>query len=125
MFVFIAGASSTGARVARIERGQEIVRDPVGELADDVGGGRSDEQQVHRRRERDVLDVGVHAGRELARDDRLAGDGLERQRPDEAAGGSRHHRLHAMSALLQQAGDLDRLVGADAARDAETDEGHG
>ena len=37
---------------------------------------------------------------------------------------ARHHRLHAMSALLQQPGDLDGLVGADAAGDAEADEGH-
>ena len=44
---------------------------PLRELADDVGGGRRDEQQVDARRERDVLDVGVHARRELIGDDRL------------------------------------------------------
>ena len=38
---------------------------------------------------------------------------------------ARHHRLDAVAALLQQARDLDGLVGADAAGDAEADEGHG
>ena len=66
-----------------VERRQEIVGDAVGELADDVGGGRRDEQQVDRRRERDVLDVGVRARLELIGDDAPARDRLERDRADE------------------------------------------
>src|SRR6185503_5674098 len=103
----------------------EVVRDTVRELADDVGGGRSNEQQIHAGRERDVLDVGVHPRCELGGDDRLARDGFEGYGTDEARGRARHDRLDAVTALLQQSGYLDRLVGADAASDAEADEGHG
>ena len=52
----------------QVERGQEVVGDAVGELADDVGGGRRDEQQTDVGRQRDVLDVGVGAARELVGD---------------------------------------------------------
>ena len=43
----------------QVERGQEVVRDPVGELAYEVGGRRRDQQQPDVGRQRDVLDVGV------------------------------------------------------------------
>ena len=42
------------------------------------------EQQIDLGRERDVLDVGVHAGRALIGDHAAARDRLERDRPDEA-----------------------------------------
>ena len=73
------------------------------------------EQQVDGRGQRDVLDVGVGAGRPLARDDRVPRDGLERHRPDEAPGIARHHGDDVVPALLQAARHLDGLVGADAA----------
>ncbi len=101
----------------RVERGQEIVGEPVGQFADDVRGGRGDEQQVDRGREGDVLDVGVGSRLELAGDDATARDRLERQGADEIGGGGRHDRHDVVSALLQPARDLDRLVGADAACD--------
>ena len=43
---------------------------------------------------------------------------------DEARRGMRHHGDHVVAALLQAAHDFDRLVGADAAGDAERDQ-HG
>ncbi len=42
-------------------------------------------EQIHARRERDVLDIGVETRRELVRDDGLARDGFEGQRADELA----------------------------------------
>ena len=113
--VFIAGATSTGARGRQVERRQEVVGDAVGELAEDVRGGRRDEQQVDGRGQRDVLDVGVGAGGPLARDHRVARDRLEGQRPDEPPGVARHDGDDVVPALLQAARDLDGLVGADAA----------
>ena len=108
----------------RVQRRQEIVGDPVGELADEVGGGRGDEQQIDRRRERDVLDVGVHPRLELIGDDAAARDRLERDRADKARRRVRHHGDDLVAALLQPARDLDGLVGADAAGDAERDQSH-
>ena len=62
---------------------QEVVGNPVGELADDVGRARRDEQQRDAVGDRDVLDVRVHARPPLRRDhrpprDRLEGHGTRR-----------------------------------------------
>ena len=66
-----------------VERGQEIVGDAVGELADDVRRGRRDQQQVDVGRQRDVLDVGVRAARELVGDHPAPRDRLEGHLADE------------------------------------------
>ncbi len=124
MLVFMAGAMSTGARVARYSADRKSSAMPCANLPRMLAVAGATSSRSMLRRERDVLDVGVQPGRELAGDDRLARDRLERQRPDEPPRRPRHHRLHAMSALLQQARDFDGLVGADAAGDAEPDEGH-
>ena len=107
-----------------VERAQEVVGNAVGELADDVRRGRRDEQQPDARGQRDVLDVRVGAARELIGDHAAPGDRLERHFPDESAGGARQDRRDVVAALLQLTRDLDRLVGADAAGDAEGDVGH-
>ena len=107
-----------------IERRQEIVGDAVGELADDVGGGRRDQQQINRGRDRDVLDVGVHAVLELIGNHFSPGNRFERHRPDEPGRRVRHHRHDLVSALLQAARDLHGLVGANATRHAERDQSH-
>ena len=60
--------------------------------------------------------------RELIGDHRPPRDRLERHRPDEPRRRARHDRRDVVAALLQPARDLDRLVGADAAGDAEGDE---
>jgi hypothetical protein len=113
-----------GAR-RQVERGQEIVGDAVGELADDVGGARRDEQQRDAVGNRYVLDVGVHPGPPLRRDHRPPCDGLEGHRADETGGRPGHHGDDVVAALLQAAAHLHRLVGADAAGDAERDQRHG
>ncbi len=108
----------------RVERGQKIVGDSVGELADDVGRGGRDEQQIDRRGQRDVLDVGVGARLELVGDDAPARDGFEGDRPDETRRRRRHDGDDLVAARLQPARDFDRLVGADAAGHAERDQRH-
>jgi hypothetical protein len=52
-------------------------------------------------------------------------DRLKREGPDEPPGRPGHHRPDVVPALLKEAGDLDGLIGADAAAHAEADEGHG
>ncbi len=111
-----------GSAGGRVERGQKIVGDSVGELADDVRRGRRDEQQIDRRGQRDVLDVGVGARLELVGDDAPARDGFERDRPHEARRRRRHDGDDIVTAGLQTARDFDRLVGADAAGNAERDQ---
>ena len=74
-------------------------------------------------RQRDVLDVGVRAARELIGDDRPPRDRLEGHLADELPRRPRHDRGDVVAALLQPARDFDGLVGADAAGDAERDQG--
>ena len=62
------------------------------------------------------------AGLELIGDDAAARDRFERDRADEPRRGVRHHGHDLVAALLQPARDLDGLVGADAAGDAERDQ---
>ena len=106
------------------QRGQEVAGQPVCQPGNGVGRGRGDEQQRGLGRERDVLDVGVGAGRPLAGDHSPLGNRLEREGPDEARRGTRHHDGDLVPGLLQLAHHFDRLVGADAAADADRHEGH-
>ena len=115
MLVFIAGAISTGAVVARYSDERKSSAMPLANLPIDVGGRRRHQQQIDGRGERDVLDVGVGARLPLIGDHLAARDRLERERPDEAAGRARHDGDDVVALLLQAARDLDRLVGADAA----------
>ena len=105
-----------------IQRRQEIVGDPVRELADDIRRGGRDEQQIDCRRERDVLDVGIHAPRKLVGDDVAARDRLEGDRADELRRGVRHDRDDFVATFLQPARHFDGLVGANAAGHAESDQ---
>ena len=61
-------------------------------------------------------------GPPLRRDHRTPRDRLEGHRPDEPRRRARHHGDDVVPALLQPAAHLDRLVGADAAGDAEGDQ---
>ena len=108
-------------RVRRIERAQEIVGHAPGELRQDVGGRRRDEQQVRVPHKRDVLDIPSGGEVELPGKHRLAGQGLECQRSDEFPGMLGHDRRHLRSRAPQAAHDLRGLVGRDPARDAEDD----
>ena len=85
MLVFIAGASSTGARVARYSELRKSSARPLANLPMTYGGGRRHEQERDVGRERDVLDRGVGAARELIGDDGAPRDRLERHLADEPA----------------------------------------
>jgi hypothetical protein len=106
----------------QVERGQEIVRETRGEPGHDVGGCGGDEQQVNRRGQRDVRDVGVGARLELVGDHAAPRDCLERQRPYEAGCRLGHDGHDLVPGLLQSPRDLDRLVRANPARYAESHE---
>jgi hypothetical protein len=107
----MAGATSTGQRAARA----------VGELGEHVGGGGRDDDDVALAAERHVGDVGLHAGRPQVVEHGPMGDGLERQRLHEALGVRSEGHVHERAGLVQRAGQADRLVRGDAARDAERD----
>ena len=73
-------------------------------------------QQIDRRRERDVLDVGVRTGLELIRDHAASRDRFERNRADESRGRRRHDGHDIVAALLQATRDLYGLIRANSAR---------
>jgi hypothetical protein len=113
-----------GGLRGQVQRRKEVVGNAVGELADHVRRARCHEQQRNFIRNGDVLDVRIRTRIPLRCDHWPARDGLEGDRPDEAGRCPRHHRHDIVPPLLQSTTHLDRLVGADAAGDAEGDEGH-
>ena len=104
-----------------IQRRQEIVRDSVGELANDVRCGRRDDEQPDAGGERDVLDIGIRAARELIRDHRPSRNRFERQLAHEPPRRAGHDRSDLVAAFLQPPRDFDCLVGANSAGYAESD----
>ena len=124
MFVFIAGASSTGAFVARYSELRKSSAMPLANLPMTLAVHGATSSSAMPIGDRDVLDVGVHPRLPLRRDDRTPRDRLERHRPDEPRRRARHDRDDVVAALLQPAAHFDRLVGADAAGHAESDQGH-
>jgi hypothetical protein len=112
-----------------VQRGQKIVGDAVGELADDICGRGGDDEEIDGGRHRDVLNTrtrpfDVGPGLELVRQHLVPGDRLECQLADEPPSGARHDDHHVVSLLLQTAHDFDGLVGADPAADADSNHGH-
>ena len=102
-------------RAAVGQRGldEDVVGEPVGELRERVRRARSDDEQVGPGQVR----IRVVAGRP-------AGERGEGLRADEALRAGRDERDHLVPALDEQAGQLTRLVGGDAAADTEQDAAH-
>ncbi len=128
MFTFMAGATSTGALVARYSVVRKSSREAVSEVREDVGGGRRDEKQVDALRHGDVLDGALDVrgrvgalGAEHFGDYFFAGERGEGERRNEFLRGAGHHDLHVELFLLQAADELRGLVGSDSARDSESD----
>src|SRR5256885_66001 len=112
---FMAGATSTGTAVARYSVESASSAMPCANfprmLA--VAGATSS---------RSGPDAVVVGGMALGAH-RMAREGLERHRGDELRRMPRHNDVHVHVALLQLAQHLARLVGVDAAGDAENDPG--
>ena len=105
-----------------VEGGKKIVGDTIGKLADHVRRRGCDHQQRDVGRELDVLDIRVRATLELVGDDPPVRDGLEGQRPDELRRGFSQNGDHLVTVFLKPTRDFHRLVGADPARHAESNQ---
>ena len=95
-------------------RGQ-VVGQAVGGLGHQVGGGGNHHQQVCRARQLDMAHLGLGGQREQLVIDLVLGQGRQRQRGDEVGAAGREHRAHGDPGLAQQADQLQRLIGGDAA----------
>src|SRR6185369_15912346 len=74
--------------------GKQVIGDAGGDLADEVGGGRGDQEQIGPVRQGDVPDLLLGNQVEKLQVDRLPGEGLEGERRHEFGGGARHHDVH-------------------------------
>ena len=105
---------------AERERRHEVVGAAMREAREHVGRGRDDGDEV-----RPLGEAHVHLARERrvphVRRDGLAADPRERDRPDEARRGRRHHGQHLGPRLHEETRQLDGLVRRDAPRHAERD----
>ncbi len=106
---------------------EEVARNSLREMRDDVGSGGSNQERIDGLRDGDVfdrrIDIGfvLFAGGEHAGDDFFSGKGGEGEGPDEFLGGAGHDDLHADTAILQQANDLGCFIGCDSTGNAEGD----
>jgi hypothetical protein len=103
------------------DRGQEIVAHARRQPRDHVGGGRRDDQQVGLIGELDVPDLRFAIEIEELGVHRVAGQRLEGQLADELGRGAGHDHPHLGARLDEEPAELRRLVGRDAAGDAEDD----
>ncbi len=103
------------------QRGQQIVGVTVGDLGEKVGRRRRDDDRVGAARQVDVAHPVVRAGLPQIGEHRPAGERLQRQRRDEAAGGGRHADVHRDVRLDEEPRELGGLVRGDAAGQAEHD----
>ena len=118
----MAGADHQRAGEGERGGGQEVVAEPEGQPGQDVGGGRRHAQHLRPGRGGDVRLL-ARAGRRqvLLLVDAVAGEHLQRQRRHERDGAAGQSAAHLVTARAQAAHQLGRLVGRDAAADAEQD----
>ena len=86
-----------------------------------VAVGRRDDDGVGRAAQLDVGDAMFGRHGRVRRDDEALGERLEGHRSDELLGAPRERHVHVRTGLRERAGQLRRLVGGDAAGDAEDD----
>jgi|GEM_PF-7010676 len=103
------------------KRGQQIIRETMCEPREEIGRRRRDDDLVGPASELDVAHRRLGCLVPQIRPHRLAGDGLEGQRRDEALGAGRHDDLHVTAALDQASDQIGALVRGDSARNAEED----
>ncbi|MER3411220.1 MAG: hypothetical protein C4305_02035 [Thermoleophilia bacterium] len=92
---------------------EDVAGEAVGKLGQSIGGERGDDEEIS------PLEVGV---RTLLRT--AAGQGQKRLPSHEAIGPARDEGDDLVASAHEQADELARLVGGDAAGDAEEDLGH-
>ena len=99
--------------------GEQVSGEPVGRLGQQVGGGRGHHDEVGRLADphvRDLVHVVPHIGRH-----RVAGQGGPGGLAHETQGVAGRHDPHLVARLGEQAQQLTRLVGGDAAADTQDD----
>ena len=121
----IAGATTTGAPLARHRGRDRVTRQPGGHRGQPVGGRRRDDDRVGRVGDDDVPDALVGQQVQHVGLDRVARQCGERQRADEAGRRRGEHDRDVGALGTQQADQLDGLVGGDRPRDADPDESPG
>ena len=117
--VCIAGATTSGAAVARTVVPSRSSARPAASFASVFAVAGRDDDQVGGLPERDVAHLGdalVEVGV-----DRVAADRLERRPADEAQRGRGRHDVHVVAREHERAHDADGLVGRDAAGDPDDD----
>ena len=116
-----------GGGSRQIHRGEEIVRDAVGEFCNDVGGRGRDDERVGGLGSVDVLDgrSRISRIRSFRRpetgNDFVSGESGKGEWLDEVLGRLGHHDVDVERLLLQVAHQFRRFVRRDAARNADRD----
>ena len=118
----IAGATTTGALLARTVGRDDVAREPVRHRAEPVGGRGRDDDRVGGVGDDDVADPAVRQEVEQVRLDRMPRQRRERQRADEPRRARRQEDDDVGALGGQESQQLDRLVGGDRAGDAQGDE---
>jgi hypothetical protein len=113
------GRNGQGRARGEQHRREQVVGEPGRQLCQQVGGGGRDQDHLGPVGELDVGDLGLRAGREQLRSDRLTRQGLEHQRGDELERVLGRHHPDLVTLAPERPHQLRRLVGGDAARHAE------
>ena len=101
--------------------GEGVVGEAEGELGDDVGRGRGDDQQVGAGGQGDVLHGELRLEVEEVRDHGPVGDAAEGHGRDELGGAAGEDDVDVRAGLHEAAGKLGGLVAGDAAGDSQDD----
>ena len=107
-----AGAGERG-------RGDRVVPHSGAQPREEIGGGRRHDEEVGAPGQLQVAVGGLGGWVEQVHQHRVAGEGLEGERADEAGGVRRHDHADVRAPLHEEADDLAGLVGGDAAAHAE------
>ena len=116
-----------GCSRREIQGRQEIRRDALREVSQNIGCRGNDDEGIDRLGDCNMLDGGINirlvflAGREHASNDFLSGERSECEGLDELLGGVGHDDLHANATVLQQTQHFRCFVRRDSAGDAEGD----
>ena len=117
----MAGATRTGARVARIVADTGVVGATMRYLGEAVGRGRDDCNQVGALGGGHVVDAQFGLGVEHTGHDRAVGNRGEGERREELERGVGHQDVHSRVQLDEFAGEVNRLVAGDGAGYAQRD----